>query len=180
MDLNKQHNTEPIEFTIMDPDISDKMTELEYLIEDATDPLIKSEYQHELSVLQGISKGHIVKQETSYSHTCGIYFEHSVSCFGYSFLVIFGYHINGAYICIPNWSIGCEASDHLNAIEYNRANLKKAGAKPGVALAVASYIDKWILENQDEVGALRSQKDKSIIDGWKEKGYQVKEIYVEG
>lgn len=166
MKSENQPNVEPIEFTVIDPDISDKMTELEYLIEDATDPLLKSEYKHELSMLQGISKGHIVKQETSYSHVCGVYFEHSVSCFGYSYLVVFGYHINGAYICIPNWSIGCEATDVLCSVEYNRSALEKAGAKPGVALAIATYIDKWLLENQDEVVKLRSKKDKSMVDGW--------------
>lgn len=152
------HNTEPIEFTINDPELDQKITELEYQIEHTMDSLKIREYRHELSVLQGLSKSQVVKYETSYSHTCGVYFEHSISCYGYSYLVIFGYHINGAYICVPNWSIGCEASDHLYSIGYNQAKLENAGLKPGAALAIATYIDRWLLENQEKLTTIRQGK----------------------
>lgn len=48
--------------------------------------------------------------------------EISVDCNGFNFLVIYGKHINGWFIAIPNWNICTEAS-HPDNIHYNAEKL---------------------------------------------------------
>lgn len=44
--------------------------------------------------------------------------EESISVGGFSFLCIFGEHINGGFLAIPNWNICCELGD-ANDFAYN-------------------------------------------------------------
>lgn len=68
--------------------------------------------------------------------------EISVDFDGFSYLVIFGSHINGGFIAIINHGICCEASSPDN-ISYNVERLIRAGMarKPAqeVATSIAAY-----------------------------------------
>lgn len=89
-----------------------------------------------------------VKLESSFTTDVKIYFEHNIAIGGYTYLVIFGKHINGGFICVPNWKWGCEASDYNNSVGYNKEKLIEAGAGEEVAEAIAKYIDEWIKINK--------------------------------
>lgn len=93
-----------------------------------------------------------------YSKHCGIYFEHSIDDENWSYLVIFGYHINGAFIAIPNWKICVEASD----LEYNenKLALMEAGLDESKATTVSNYINNWIKDNADIVENRRKEQEK--------------------
>ena len=45
--------------------------------------------------------------------------EINIDAGGYSFLCIFGEHINGGFLAIPNWNICVELSENKNDFEYN-------------------------------------------------------------
>ncbi len=69
--------------------------------------------------------------------------EISVDWNGYNFLIIYGHHINGWFIAIPNWNVCVEASDPADVL-YNsnklckKINLIDSGASnAGVELAKA-------------------------------------------
>lgn len=49
--------------------------------------------------------------------------EASLDICGYSFLCIYGTHINGNYIAMPNWGVATELSD-ANDIFYNKNAIK--------------------------------------------------------
>jgi len=104
-----------------------------------------------------------IRQERDYSDECGIYFEHEISCFGYSYLIIFGYHINGAYICVPHWNWGCEATDVICSVEFNKEQLMKAGARNDVAYEISKYIDKWLQNNQIIVNEIRNNRNQKML-----------------
>ena len=74
---------------------------------------------------------------------CQIFFEHYVYCNGWTFLLIYGRHINGGFICIPNWNICCEASTFRKACEYHTNNLVEAGMNYDTARLLAMYIDDY-------------------------------------
>ena len=65
--------------------------------------------------------------KNDYTDSCHIYFERTINVSGYSYLVIFGTHINGGFICIPNWKISCEASNLPYSKDYNMQRLITAG-----------------------------------------------------
>lgn len=62
--------------------------------------------------------------------------EISVDWNGYNFLTIYGYHINGWFIAIPNWGVCVEASDPEDTV-YNSNKLaeKLDMANAGVKIA---------------------------------------------
>lgn len=64
--------------------------------------------------------------------------EISVDWNGYNFLVIYGKHINGWFIAIPNWNVCVESSDPEDDF-YNSEKLAQAldMANAGVELAKA-------------------------------------------
>lgn len=66
---------------------------------------------------------------------------------GFSYLVIFGKHINGWFICLPRNNVSCEAADPLD-INYNQTNLVEKGGLDGdFALLIANMIkDLWYRE----------------------------------
>ena len=69
--------------------------------------------------------------------------EVSIDYNGYNFLVIYGRHINGWFIAIPNWEICTEASAPDN-VTYNTEKLKKVlpvkKFSPKVAEQIANAI----------------------------------------
>lgn len=69
--------------------------------------------------------------------------EISVDWNGYNFLVIFGNHINGWFIAIPNWNV-CIESAHPADVFYNREKLAKALNNIDMAEALADTLsDYW-------------------------------------
>lgn len=83
------------------------------------------------------------KLENDFTSNLTIHFEHNVEFCGMTYLVIFGSHVNGGFICIPNHNWCCEASDYANSAGYNTRKLIEAGATKEVATAIAEYIDNW-------------------------------------
>lgn len=53
-------------------------------------------------------------------------YEISVDTNGYGFHVIFGSQINGNFLCIPNWSIGCELGSYQDRF-WNIESIIKSG-----------------------------------------------------
>lgn len=52
--------------------------------------------------------------------------EMNINAGGYSFLCIFGKHINGGFLAIPTWNICVELSDDANDFAYNSDQIYKA------------------------------------------------------
>ena len=55
-------------------------------------------------------------------HSVDLVREISVDWNGWNFLIIYGKHINGWVIAVPNWSVCIEAGDPTN-IDYNARKL---------------------------------------------------------
>ena len=89
----------------------------------------------------------MTKIEGDFTSSCKIYFEHNLAIGNSTYLVIYGEHINGGFICIPNWKWSCEASGFRNSAEYNAEKLVACGAPEKVAIEIAKHIDKWLDEN---------------------------------
>lgn len=89
-----------------------------------------------------------IRLEQDFTSSINIYFEHSLSFNGYSYLVIFGRHINGGFIAIPNWNICTEASRFIGDVWENTQRLKKQGLSQETAEAIAKYIDEQIKERE--------------------------------
>lgn len=66
-------------------------------------------------------------------------FEISLSYNGFSYLVIYGKHINGYFCCVPGWKYGCEMAEPSD-IYYNTLKLVECGADPDEANAIADAI----------------------------------------
>ncbi len=66
-------------------------------------------------------------------------FEFNVAIGGWTYLVIYGKHINGGFCCVPNWKWGCEMSNP-NEVAYNRDKLIECGANEEVANEIAKAI----------------------------------------
>lgn len=83
--------------------------------------------------------------ETDFTDKCEIIFEHTVCIGGSRYILMFGHHANGGFICIPNLGVCCEACDHLYSSEYNSDKLILAGLDRTTADALAAYIDNNLL-----------------------------------
>ena len=59
----------------------------------------------------------ITKLEHNFTKNTKIYFEHNLEINENSYLIIFGHHINGGFIAIPDWNICCEASANSDKID---------------------------------------------------------------
>ena len=90
-----------------------------------------------------------VKLQRDQTESLGICFEHDIAWNGHSFLVIYGKHINGHYIAIPNWGVCCEAGYPRDSF-YNTERLSRLDLPEGAAGAIASYIEEAV-EVVDEV-----------------------------
>lgn len=91
-----------------------------------------------------------IKLEQDFTGSIKIYFEHSLSFNGYSYLVIFGRHINGGFIAIPNWNKCTEASRFIGDVWENTERLKKQGLNKETAQAIAEYIDNKLKEREGQ------------------------------
>lgn len=85
--------------------------------------------------------------ERDFDGVVDVCFEHSVNVGGMSYLLIFGRHVNGGFICIPNHNIGCEATTVPYTVEYNTDKMVEAGLDREVARALALHIEDWINRN---------------------------------
>ena len=82
------------------------------------------------------------KIQTTYK--ANVRFEKSIDIDGCNYLVIYGTHINGGYIAIPNWNICCEAAAKAGETFYNTEQLIKAGLSENAAKGIAYAIDESI------------------------------------
>ena len=89
----------------------------------------------------------ITKLEHNFTKNTKIYFEHNVEIDENSYLIIFGHHINGGFIAIPDWNICCEASANSDSSYYNRMKLIDAGMDEITAKEISEYINSWIEVN---------------------------------
>lgn len=105
----------------------------------------------------------IARKQSEFTDKVKIIFEDSVSWNGYSFLVIYGKHVNGGFIAIPNWKICCEASSFQDDSFYNKEQLIQAGMKEDMAEAVAVYIDNRY--SQIEEGKNKQSVQQSKMEG---------------
>ena len=87
---------------------------------------------------------------------CGIYFAHTIDDTDWSYTVIFGYHINGAFIAVPNWKVSCEASDDL--YNSNESKLIEAGLNEIQAKTVSGHINIWLKDNEELVKQRRTEQ----------------------
>ena len=55
-------------------------------------------------------------------------YEMNINALGWSYHVIFGSQINGHFLCIPNWDIGCELAAY-DDISWNLNSLLKENSK---------------------------------------------------
>ncbi|MCR5012817.1 MAG: hypothetical protein K6A72_10765 [Lachnospiraceae bacterium] len=53
-------------------------------------------------------------------------YEMTIDTDGYSFHAIFGSQINGHFLCIPNWNLGCELAAY-NDKAWNISSIYRAG-----------------------------------------------------
>lgn len=77
--------------------------------------------------------------------------EISVAVNGYSYLVIFGTHINGGFCCIPAWGVGCEVSshNHFGDVGYNAERIGNVLKNETVGRCIAEAINTVALyENE--------------------------------
>ena len=84
------------------------------------------------------SKAKLVRDFTA---SVKVEFEHDIEVNGYSYLVIFGRHINGGFIAIPNWNVCTEASAFNGDVWENTERLVKQGLPQETARAIAEHID---------------------------------------
>lgn len=69
-----------------------------------------------------------------------VIFESNIAIGGWTYLVIYGRHINGYYCCIPNWKWGCEMAE-ASQVSYNKNKLIQCGVNEEVAEALAKAIE---------------------------------------
>ena len=79
------------------------------------------------------------KFETEFK--ASVLFECNIAVGGWTYLIIYGKHINGYFCCIPNWKWGCEMAEP-NEVAYNSDKLIDCGADPEVARAICKAIQE--------------------------------------
>lgn len=103
----------------------------------------------------------IVTKAYEWTESVKVYFERTLEINGSSYLVIYGEHINGGFIAIPNWNISCEAADRNSTLPtdvYNSEKLVSAGLDVNIANTIAFYIQEYIT----------GENNTPIIDNCKE------------
>ena len=81
------------------------------------------------------------KAYLQHAYPAQVILEHDIAFNGASYLVIFGRHINGGFIAIPNWNVCTEASADGSA-PYNAVKLTESGLDSETAQAIAEYIEE--------------------------------------
>ncbi len=114
--------------------------------------------------------------------------EFGVDFNGCRYLVIYGQHINGGFIAVPNWNFCTEAGEPED-INYNAEKLYKAFGYEGAKTIASAVREHWRsvsktaegpAEVKDELAAKKITEDKftakkSGFDG--EPGYMVAQIH---
>lgn len=77
--------------------------------------------------------------------SANVTFECNVAIGGFTYLVIYGEHINGGFCCVPNWKWCCEMSTPGD-VAYNCEKLIDCGASPEVAGEIAKAINYMVKE----------------------------------
>lgn len=76
-------------------------------------------------------------------HKVGKVIEFTMEFASWSFLVVYGKHINGYFCAVPNWGWGCEMSGP-ESVMYNMAKLIEAGANESAVPAIVEAIrEAW-------------------------------------
>ena len=102
--------------------------------------------------------------EQDFTKESKILFEHSLAIGGNTYLVIYGVHINGGFICIPNYKIGCEAASLTMQEEFNKEKMIEAGLKEEPAAAIARYIEEWLTKNEEAMQQVRAEANNRMIE----------------
>lgn len=69
--------------------------------------------------------------------------EFSVDWNGFNFLIIYGHHINGWFISIPNWN-KCTEAGEPSSVEYNAEKLARTYMQEGAPMYLAQAIkEHW-------------------------------------
>lgn len=108
------------------------------------DHIVDGEYR-EIAVPDAINPNYEFEKAFSSS----VMFEFSVAIQGWSYLIIFGKHVNGYFCCVPNWKWGCEMAAPYE-VGYNKDKLIESGASEsvagGIAEAIRDYAEKGKLK----------------------------------
>lgn len=80
-----------------------------------------------------------------------VYFEYQIEADGYSYLVIYGRHINGGFIAIPNHNVSVEASTNENSRDYNAGKLISVGLSEQTAGQIADIIERYNNEHRQQI-----------------------------
>lgn len=75
-------------------------------------------------------------------YSAKVLFEMQISYNGFSYLLIYGKHINGYFCCVPGWKWGCEMA-MPGEVGYNARKLMVAGADKDVAFALSDAIKEY-------------------------------------
>lgn len=90
--------------------------------------------------------------------------EFSVDCGDFNYLVIYGHHINGGFIAIPNWGVSVEAADPAN-IGYNTQKLCEKLNNPELSRTLAEAIkEHWELTEETSSNAVKSTFEPEKLD----------------
>jgi hypothetical protein len=76
-------------------------------------------------------------------HIASVVCEFTVETDGFSYLVIYGNHVNGGFCAIPNHGIACEMTDPSD-IFYNYQSLKHHGISEHDAKSIAAAIREMV------------------------------------
>ncbi len=75
--------------------------------------------------------------------------EFSVDWVGWSFLVIYGQHVNGWFCAVPNWGKGAELA-RPDSVTYNSGKLAEAFRDAGIGRAIAEAMCRHWQGNRKE------------------------------
>lgn len=117
-------------------------------------------------VLEQISKSPGDKIEYDEKKGCGVFFEEEVNIKGRLYEFIFGYHINGGFICLPGEKKSCEASDYFEKF-YNKERLIRSGLPEDAASKIADEIDRWSKQNRDQIEDFNRVRNESTSERFK-------------
>lgn len=78
-------------------------------------------------------------KKTTTIYKGSVLFEANIEANGCSYLVIYGKHVNGYFMCIPNFGFGCEMSDPADTF-WNCESMINAGLDNSTARCIAGEI----------------------------------------
>lgn len=72
--------------------------------------------------------------------------EISIDYSEWSFLTIYGRHINGWFLCMPGWNISCELANPAQGSQWNQEHLAKAFEESGWSEEISADAAREILK----------------------------------